>query len=99
MNTHYRNQLLALLCNITDPIEMSAALDIILTYKEHEDVDKRLQIFHLLENKTAQREISKILGVGIATVTRGSKAMQTDSYRLLEHKLAASRTDFKGLQW
>jgi Trp operon repressor len=91
MNTHYRNQLVALLCYITDPDEMSAALDIILTDKEHEDVDKRLQIFHLLEDNIPQREVSKALGVGIATVTRGSKAMQTDSYRKLDTQLAQCR--------
>ena len=95
MNTLYRKQLLALLCDITDPNEMSAALDIILTDKEHEDVDRRLQIFHQLEDNTPQREVSKLLGVGIATVTRGSKAMQTDSYQLLENKLAESRKTCK----
>jgi TrpR family trp operon transcriptional repressor len=98
MNTQYRKQLLALLSSISDPDEMSAALDIFLTDKEHEDIDKRLQIFHLLEAQMPQREISKILGVGVATVTRGSKAMHTDSYQLLEHKLAESRKNFEGFQ-
>ena len=91
MNTQYRKQLLALLCDIDDSDEMAAALNILLTDKEHEDVDQRLQIFHLLDAQVSQREVSATLGVGIATVTRGSKAMQTDSYQKLASKLARSR--------
>lgn len=68
---------------------MAAALDIILTDKENEEVDKRLQIFHLLDSGIAQREVSATAGVGIATVTRGSKAMQTQSYISLASKLAS----------
>jgi len=75
---------------------MQAALDIILTDKEHEDVDKRLQIFHQLETHVPQREVSANLGVGIATVTRGAKAMRTDSYRSLEQRLLQCRTGHKG---
>lgn len=91
MNTLYRKQILALLCDITDSDEMAAALDILLTDKEHLDVDQRLQIFHMLEAQVAQREISATLGVGIATVTRGAKAMRTDSYIKLTDKLARIR--------
>jgi TrpR family trp operon transcriptional repressor len=90
MNTLYRKQVLALLCNIVDSDEMAAALDILLTDKEHLDVDQRLQIFHMLEAQIPQREISNTLGVGIATVTRGSKAMQTDSYQKIAAQLARS---------
>ncbi len=93
MNTQYRKQLLAFLCAIDDSNEMAAALDILLTDKEHVDVDQRLQIFHLLEAQVPQREISATLGVGIATVTRGSKAMQTESYKKLAKKLAHSRNE------
>lgn len=93
MNTHYRKQVLALLCEIDDSDEMAAALDILLTDKEHLDVDQRLQIFHMLEAQVPQREISNTLGVGIATVTRGSKAMQTDSYQKIATKLARSRKE------
>jgi TrpR family trp operon transcriptional repressor len=91
MNTNYRNQLISLLCDINDADEMTAALDIFLTQKEHEEVDKRLQIFHLLESQIAQRDIAKQLGVGIATVTRGAKVLRTDSYQSLAAKLANSR--------
>lgn len=91
MNTTINQQLINLLCDITDPVEMSAAIEMILTDKEQQEVDKRLKIFNALEDKVAQREISAQLGVGIATVTRGSKAMHTDSYQLLKAKLAKCR--------
>jgi len=90
MNTNINQQLLNLLCDITDIDEMRAAIEMILTDNEQQEVDKRLKIFNALEDKVAQREISAQLGVGIATVTRGSKAMQTDSYLRLKDKLAKS---------
>jgi len=93
MNTNINQQLLNLLCDITDIDEMRAAIEMILTDNEQQEVDKRLKIFNALEDKVAQREISAQLGVGIATVTRGSKAMQTDSYSRLKDKLASSRDD------
>ena len=36
----------------------------------------RLQIFNLLEEGVPQRQIADRLGVGIATVTRGSNALK-----------------------
>ena len=38
------------------------------------EVANRLQIFEMLEQGIPQRKIAERLGVGIATVTRGSKA-------------------------
>lgn len=91
MNTDDNQQLLSLLCDISDPQEMSAAISMILTDKELREVGKRLQIFNALEDKVSQRDISAQLGVGIATVTRGSKAMQTANYQLLRNRLAKCR--------
>jgi len=91
MNTPNNQQLLSLLCGISDPQEMSAAIAMIFTNKEQQEIDKRLQIFNALEDKVSQREISAQLGVGIATVTRGSKAMQTANYQQLRDKLAKCR--------
>jgi len=96
MNTNINQQLLNLLCDITDIDEMRAAIEMILTDNEQQEVDKRLKIFNALEDKVAQREVSAQLGVGIATVTRGSKAMQTDSYLRLKDKLAQCRREHKG---
>lgn len=57
--------------------EMEAALQELLTASELLDVAKRLQIFEMLEQGVPQRQIAEKLGVGIATVTRGSNAMKS----------------------
>ena len=59
---------------------MTEALEALLTPYEQEAVIHRLQIFTLLTKGLSQREIAKQLGVGIATVTRGSKALQAGKF-------------------
>jgi len=56
--------------------EMEHALRDLLTPSELADVANRLQIFVLLEQGVPQRQIADRLGVGIATVTRGSNALK-----------------------
>ena len=58
------------------PQEMEEALRSLLTPSELLDVANRLQIFEMLEQGVPQRKIAEKLGVGIATVTRGSNAMK-----------------------
>lgn len=82
MNTrkpHYK-ELLALLCRISDPREMEAALDALLTRKEAEELENRLQIFRMLQQDTPQREIATQLNVGIATVTRGAAVLRNSQF-------------------
>jgi len=57
--------------------QMEEALRELLTSNELLDVANRLQIFEMLEQGVPQRQIAEKLGVGIATVTRGSNAMKT----------------------
>jgi TrpR family trp operon transcriptional repressor len=57
--------------------QMEEALQGLLTSSELFDVANRLQIFEMLEQGVPQRQISEKLGVGIATVTRGSNAIKT----------------------
>lgn len=59
---------------------MTEALEALLTPYEQQEVIHRLQIFTLLIKGLSQREIAKQLGVGIATVTRGSKALQAGKF-------------------
>ena len=59
---------------------MTEALEALLTPYEQQEVIHRLQIFILLTKGLSQREIAKQLGVGIATVTRGSKALQAGKF-------------------
>lgn len=59
-----------------DAAAMEQKLHALLTPSEMTEMQKRLQIFALLEAGVPQRDIAKQLGVGIATVTRGSRALK-----------------------
>lgn len=48
----------------------------ILTPNEYEEINRRWEIVKMLNSGVNQHEISKKLGVGIATVTRGSTALK-----------------------
>jgi TrpR family trp operon transcriptional repressor len=56
--------------------EMEALLRGLLTEKELEELPKRLEIFKQLKKGVSQHEIAEKMGVGIATVTRGSLELQ-----------------------
>lgn len=55
---------------------LSTFLDGILTPGEIVEISRRLQIVKMLKRGVAQHEIAGKLGVGVATVTRGSKEIQ-----------------------
>jgi len=59
--------------------EMAHCLEQLLTPTEYEEVIKRLQIFRMLAQGIPQRKIAEILGVGIATVSRGARAQKNES--------------------
>ncbi len=59
-----------------DEEAMQKLLRGLLTPNEVHEMSKRLEIFALLKKGVSQREIAKRLGVGIATVTRGSRALK-----------------------
>ncbi|MGJ8645533.1 MAG: Trp family transcriptional regulator [Marinomonas colpomeniae] len=60
----------------TDDAVLEKRLKALLTPNELNELQHRLQIFSLLEQGIPQRDIAKQLGVGIATVTRGSRAFK-----------------------
>lgn len=64
------------LANCDDNKQIDAVLTALLTDKERQEIGNRIRIFDLLEQGTTQREIADNLGVGIATVSRGAKALQ-----------------------
>lgn len=70
--------------------EMLAALDALLTPYEQQELVNRLEIFELLSSGMSQREVAKTVGVGIATVTRGSKALQAGKFDPLKLKSGTS---------
>ena len=70
-------EFIELLLQAEDAEAMKSVLFALLTPSELRDIPNRLQIIRLLKQGVSQREIAKQLGVGIATVTRGSKEIQT----------------------
>lgn len=72
----WRTQLIKHLLTASDFETMENTLNSLLTPAEFSEISKRLQIFERLEAGIPQRQIAEELGVGIATVTRGSRARQ-----------------------
>lgn len=68
------------LLRIDSPETMADFLHGILTPAEIAEIPKRLQIVKLLKAGVAQKEIAEKLGVGIATVTRGSKEVKAGRF-------------------
>ena len=70
------NELLDHLLEMRERDSLEQALRDLLTPAELAEVCNRLQILRMLEAGVPQREIAKQLGVGIATVTRGARALK-----------------------
>jgi len=70
-----------LMAQTTDE-HMLGALKGLLTPYEQQELVNRLQIFELLSQGVSQRQVAQKLGVGIATVTRGSRALKAGSYKI-----------------
>lgn len=67
--TEFINQVLS----YKDKTGLHSFFEAILTPKELAEIPTRLQIVKMLKQGISQREIADKLGVGVATVTRGSK--------------------------
>ncbi|MFL0801023.1 MAG: trp operon repressor [Agarilytica sp.] len=78
----YIQELVAHLLSAGTPDEMGLILNDLLTDTEIDEISKRLQIFKLLKTGMPQRQIAESLGVGIATVTRGSRALKSKTERI-----------------
>ncbi|WP_296243525.1 MULTISPECIES: Trp family transcriptional regulator [unclassified Psychrobacter] len=76
MNTDPYHSLLNYLASCHDSAAIDELFRALLTDKEQFEIANRIRIFDLLDQRMTQREISEQLGVGIATVSRGAKAMQ-----------------------
>lgn len=76
MNTSHLNELLDHLVNMQAEGALETSLRDLLTPAELTEICNRLQILRRLEDGVPQREIARELGVGIATVTRGARALR-----------------------
>lgn len=81
MMNKYLNELIDLLLDIKTKEEMKDFLLGILTPKELEEIPARLQIVKMLKKGITQHEVADKLGVGIGTVTRGSKELQKGRFK------------------
>jgi len=77
----YFQELVDEFLRIDKPEDMADFLRGILTPSEIDEIPKRLQIIKLLKAGVLQKEIAVRLGVGIATVTRGSKEVKRGRFK------------------
>ncbi|GGN39381.1 MULTISPECIES: Trp family transcriptional regulator [Marinomonas] len=68
--------LVQFLSEVDDKLVLEKRLKVLLTPNEINEMVSRLKIIALLDEGVPQRDIAKQLGVGIATVTRGSRALK-----------------------
>ena len=83
MVNKYYNSLVDAFTSLNTKKDVREFLDGILTHKERKELPVRLQIVKLLKKGIPQHEIATKLGVGVATVTRGSKEIAKGNFSLL----------------
>jgi len=81
MNKSGLDNLITTLLGLQDKAQMKDFLFGILTPYELEEIPKRLEIVKMLKSGVAQHKIASKLGVGVATVTRGSKEIQKGRFK------------------
>jgi len=77
-------ELIEALSQMNSKEKMENFLEGILTPKELEEIPMRLQIIKMLREGTPQHKIAEKLGIGIATVTRGSKEIQKGNFKYVK---------------
>ncbi|KKP81343.1 MAG: hypothetical protein UR81_C0001G0014 [Candidatus Levybacteria bacterium GW2011_GWB1_35_5] len=75
------DELIKTLLRIGSKEQMQDFLEGILTPKELLEIPNRLAIIKMLKSGVSQHEVANRLGVGISTVTRGSKELQKGRFR------------------
>lgn len=76
--------LINVLLEIKTRREMVDFLKGILTPKEFEEIPTRLAIVRMLKKGISQQVIAKRLGVGIGTVSRGSREIKNNRFKNIE---------------
>lgn len=79
----YYLELVELFSKVESNEEVEDLLQGLLTPQELEQLVLRLQIVKKLKNKEPQRQIAEDLGVGIATVTRGSRELRKGRFGMI----------------
>lgn len=85
---------LGLLSHSCQQEQLDFLLSMLLTYDEREALLARMNILHeLIKGEHSQRQISQMLGVGVATITRGSselKKLEAEQKQQLQALLQAA---------
>ncbi len=76
-------ELIILLLTIKTEDKMEDFLLGIFTPKERLEIPMRLRIVKMLRQGIPQQEIAESLGVGVATVTRGSRELQKGRFKVV----------------
>lgn len=76
-----RQQLVKAFLSIKSEEEMNDFLQGILTGGEYDEIATRLQIVKMLKQEISQHDIAAQLGIGVATVTRGSKEIKKGRFK------------------
>lgn len=79
MNKKHLEELYQLFSKIRTKKEAKMLMKDILTPQELESLGERWQLIKLLAKEVPQREVSKKLGISIAKVSRGSRALKYGS--------------------
>lgn len=77
----YLKNLSKYLLSIRTEKEMENFLRALFTASELEHIPKRLELVRLLKKGVPQHEIAKRLGLGVATVTRGSGELKKHNFK------------------
>jgi TrpR family transcriptional regulator, trp operon repressor len=75
-----------LIFSIDDKETLEDLLVSVTTPKERNELSKRIHIIKLLIEGKAQHDIATKLGVGIATVSRGSKELALGNFKIFKNK-------------
>ncbi len=78
-----KKELLQQILSIKDEDTLNKFMNGILTKAEYDDLVTRLQIVKNIKSGMPHREIAEKLGVGVATVSRGSKEVQSGNFDMV----------------
>ncbi len=82
MKVNLLKQFIDHIASFEDRAELESFLLAILTPKELEELPKRLEIVKMLKQGIPHHRIAQELGVGVATVTRGSKEIKSGGFNV-----------------